>query len=114
MRTHPKDLDLAAFIIQIICHEFRLGIDELESPERTERVTWPRWLAIYLTAKYTHMSWPVIGELFNRTCGSVRHTIQRSVPARIQTEPASRNKLFQLESYILDHLRRPTSPIPPL
>ena len=100
MKTHPLDLDLAVRIIQSVCHEFRLGLDELASPSRTARLVWPRHLAIYLTAKHTHMAWPVIGALFNRTPASVRDTIQRAVPARLQTEPRLRLQLQKLETQI--------------
>jgi len=114
MRTHPKDLDLAALVIQIVCNKFHLDIDDLESPERSERTVWPRWIAIYLTAKYTSMDWRVIGELFNRTKSSVRDTIQRSLPARVETEESSRNQLVQLESLIIDYTRRPSLTAPAL
>ena len=109
MLTHPADLDLAAFIIQTVCHDFRIGFDELESYDRSERTVWPRWISIYLTSKYTQMDRRVIGDIFNRTKSCVRHIITRSMPARLETESHSRAKVFQLESYILAYLRRPSA-----
>jgi chromosomal replication initiation ATPase DnaA len=108
MPTHPKDLDLAAFIIQTVCVEFHLETIDLESPERTERLVWPRWLAIYLIDKYTHMDRRVLGHLFNRSQNSVRAVIQRLLPVRLETDKRCLDKLFQLETYVIAYIRRPS------
>jgi hypothetical protein len=112
MRTDPSDLDIAAFILQTVCQEWHLEPADLESPDRPWRLVWPRWCAIFLIAKYTRMPHSVIGALLNRSIDQVRGIIHRSMPSQLDTDEHSRQKLFQLEAYILAYTRRPSASQP--
>jgi chromosomal replication initiator protein len=80
------------------CEQFGISPDELVSPARTARVTWPRQVAMYLARELTHESLPVIGRQFGgRDHTTVLHA-WRQTEKRISTNPSSRTAVEELRA----------------
>jgi chromosomal replication initiator protein len=74
-------------IQQLVAETFGLTRDELLSPSRAARVTWPRQLAMYLARQHTTESLPAIGARFaGRDHSTVLHACRRAA-TRIADEP---------------------------
>jgi chromosomal replication initiator protein len=61
-----------------VCDDFGLTVDELRSPSRAARVTWPRQVAMYLSRELTDASLPAIGREFDRNHATVIHACRRA------------------------------------
>ncbi len=71
----------------LVCEAFSLSRDELLSPSRAARVTWPRQLAMYLARQHTQESLPAIGRSFGgRNHTTVMHAVKRT-GERLATDP---------------------------
>jgi chromosomal replication initiator protein len=63
---------------RIVAERFALSTDELISPARTARISWPRQLAIHLAREHTDASLKAIGEAFGgRNHATVLHACKR-------------------------------------
>jgi chromosomal replication initiator protein len=72
------------------CRHFGLSAEELLSPTRAPRITWPRQVAMYLARELTDESLPAIGRQFGgRDHTTVMHACRRTC-ARIASDEASR------------------------
>ncbi len=65
------------FILDLVCHHFRITKEELCSKSRERRVTFPRQVAMYLCRKFTGESLQAIGKLFNRDHATVIYAISK-------------------------------------
>ena len=90
-RKHTvSDIQLAT------CEHFGLSSEELLSPARTARITWPRQVAMYLAREPTGESLPAIGRQFGgRDHTTVLHAWRRT-NARMTTDEASRQAVENL------------------
>jgi chromosomal replication initiator protein len=91
---------------------FGLSADELLSPTRTQRVAWPRQVAMYLARELTGESLPAIGREFGgRDHTTVLHAWRRTT-ARITSDESSRRAVEKLCETL--GCERPLSPsVPP-
>lgn len=65
-------------IIRQVAEEFGLTVDELKSPERTRRVAYPRFKAMYRLKTETELSLPAIGRrLGGRDHTTVLHGVRK-------------------------------------
>ena len=70
-----------------VATHFELSVSQLNSPSRTNSVSWPRQLAIHLARDMTDASLPVIGKAFGgRTHATVMHACKR-VSERLKQDP---------------------------
>jgi chromosomal replication initiator protein len=61
------------------CEAFGVGLDDLLSPSRAARVTWPRQVAMYLSRELTDRTLPAIGDAFGgRDHSTVLHAVKRT------------------------------------
>jgi chromosomal replication initiator protein len=80
------------------CEQFGLSPDELLSPARTARITWPRQVAMYLSRELTQESLPAIGRAFGgRDHTTVLHAWRRT-SERIAENPTSRAAVDELRT----------------
>lgn len=101
-REPPSIADIAA----ATCQRYGLTIEELISPSRSPRITWPRQVAMYLARELTGQSLPAIGrQLGGRDHSTVLHACRRTA-SRIADDDSSR----QLVEDLLTALR-PIDPI---
>ncbi len=78
------------------CEHFGLSTEELLSSARTQRIAWPRQLAMYLARELTGESLPAIGRDFGgRDHTTVLHACRRT-SARIVSDDASREAVQKL------------------
>jgi chromosomal replication initiator protein len=83
------------------CEHFGLTLDELLSPSRTPRITWPRQVAMYLARELTDESLPAIGRQFGgRDHTTVLHA-HRKTASRISTDGVSRKAVDNLLTSLL-------------
>lgn len=90
----PQKLDITKeFILELVCHHFRVTKEELCSKSRQRRITFPRQVAMYLCRRFTGESLQTIGKLFNRdhatviyAVNSVEKKLKRSGSIRYQIE----------------------------
>jgi chromosomal replication initiator protein len=70
----------------IVAGHFKLSVDQLTSPSRASRVSWPRQVAIHLARDLTGASLPAIGKAFGgRNHATVIHACKR-VSERLKTD----------------------------
>jgi chromosomal replication initiator protein len=78
-RRGPLPRVSVAHIQAVICDAFSITHEELVSPSRTARVTWPRQVAMYLAREHTDETLPAIGRQFgNRGHTTVMHAVRRA------------------------------------
>jgi chromosomal replication initiator protein len=78
------------------CDHFGLSADELLSSARTQRIAWPRQVAMYLSRELTGESLPAIGRHFGgRDHTTVLHAWRRTA-ARIASDETSRQAVESL------------------
>jgi chromosomal replication initiator protein len=83
-RATPPSVDR---IQELVAEAFGLTREELLSTSRTNRVTWPRQVAMYLAREHTHETLPAIGRRFGgRDHSTVLHACRRTVQ-RIAADP---------------------------
>jgi chromosomal replication initiator protein len=69
------------------CAAFDISHEELLSPARAQRLTWPRQVAMYLARELTDQTLPAIGRAFgNRDHTTVMHACKRTAE-RIASDP---------------------------
>ena len=80
------------------CEQFGISGEELISPARTARLTWPRQVAMYLARELTQESLPAIGREFGgRDHTTVLHAWRRT-EQRMSANPASRTAVEDLRT----------------
>ncbi len=80
------------------CEQFGLSAEELLSPARTARISWPRQVAMYLSRELTRESLPAIGREFGgRDHTTVLHAWRRT-EERISANPTSRAAVEELRT----------------
>ena len=85
--TRPARAVSVGDIQTLVCQTFELSRDELVSPSRTARVSWPRQLAMYLSRELTDATLPAIGRAFGgRDHATVLYAVRRAGD-RISTDP---------------------------
>ena len=83
-------------IIAATCQRYGLTTEELTSPSRSPRITWPRQVAMYLARELTGQSLPAIGrQLGGRDHSTVLHACRRTA-ARIAADDSSRRLVEDL------------------
>lgn len=65
-------------IIELVAHRFQVPVWKLKSRQRSQHIAFVRQIAMYLLRQCTDLSFPAIGELFERdhsTCVHARNVI---------------------------------------
>jgi chromosomal replication initiator protein len=79
---YPRTVSTPRSLMEIqaaACRHFNLSPEELLSPSRATRVTWPRQVAMYLARELTSESLPAIGRHFGgRDHTTVLHALRRT------------------------------------
>lgn len=98
-KESQKTID-AEFIQQIVASYYNIKPDEIKSKKRTQKITYPRQIAMYLCRKLTDLSLPKIGEAFGgRDHTTVLHGCEKIVKD-MKKDPALKMAITQLESRI--------------
>jgi chromosomal replication initiator protein len=87
------------------CEAFGVGLDDLLSPSRAARVTWPRQVAMYLSRELTERTLPAIGDAFGgRDHSTVLHAVKRT-NQRIATDADA----YEIVRSLTERLRTSTA-----
>ncbi|WP_027358570.1 chromosomal replication initiator protein DnaA [Desulforegula conservatrix] len=78
------------FIKELVCSEYKVTTEELESNSRKKTVVTPRQVAIYLSRRYTDQPLQVIGKSFNRYHATAIHSINSIEKAIKLNSPISK------------------------
>lgn len=83
-------------IKRAVAHAFGLSLNDLLSKRRSQSVSRPRQVAMYLTQQMTVLSTPAIGEKFGgRDHTTVLHAV-RTIEALMERDPEFKNRIDQL------------------
>jgi chromosomal replication initiator protein len=87
-------------IKKLVCEVYHITLDELEGHIRQKHLAWPRHIALYLCTKFTRVSSPALGRLFNgRDHSTVIHSRDVVRKAR-ETDAALDGQVSHLETRI--------------
>ncbi|CAB4914438.1 unannotated protein [freshwater metagenome] len=90
----------------LTCDAFGLTREDLLSPSRAGRISWPRHVAMYLAREHTNASLPVIGEHFGgRGHTTVLHAVRRTAE-RIATDQEAAELVNSLSAQLSIRGRR--------
>lgn len=83
-------------VARAVAREFGITLPALRSSRRSQALVLPRQCAMWLCRKLCRASYPELGEFFSRQHSSVIHAV-RKLEARLDKEPALRQRLARLE-----------------
>ena len=83
-------------VARAVAREFGVTLPALRSSRRSQALVLPRQCAMWLSRKLCHVSYPELGAFFERQHSSVIHAV-RKLEARLDKEPALRQRLARLE-----------------
>ena len=83
-------------VARAVAREFGVTLPALRSSRRSQALVLPRQCAMWLSRKLCQVSYPELGAFFERQHSSVIHAV-RKLEARLDKEPALRQRLARLE-----------------
>ena len=92
----PIKLVTPLTVARAVAREFGITLPALRSSRRSQALVLPRQCAMWLSRKLCHVSYPELGTFFERQHSSVIHAV-RKLEARLDKEPALRQRLARLE-----------------
>ena len=92
----PTKLVTPLTVARAVAREFGVTLPALRSSRRSQALVLPRQCAMWLSRKLCHVSYPELGTFFERQHSSVIHAV-RKLEARLDKEPALRQRLARLE-----------------
>ncbi len=92
----PTKLTTPLTVARAVAREFGITLPALRSSRRSQALVLPRQCAMWLCRKLCRASYPELGEFFSRQHSSVIHAV-RKLEARLDKEPALRQRLARLE-----------------
>ncbi len=99
--TEGEKREITVELIQeVVCNFYNISIDELRSKKRSQNISYPRQIAMYLTRKLVDISLPKMGILFGgRDHSTVIHGCDK-ISTDLEKNPKLRNELISLEQKI--------------
>lgn len=106
-RLYPRTRELRRATVRdiqdAVVQAFGVGLDDLVSPSRAARISWPRQLAMYLARELTDATLPAIGRAFGgRDHATVLYGVRRA-RARISSDPDA----YDLARTLTERLHHP-------
>jgi chromosomal replication initiator protein len=92
----PTRLVTPLTVTRAVAREFGVTLPALRSSRRSQALVLPRQCAMWLSRKLCQVSYPELGTFFERQHSSVIHAV-RKLEARLDKEPALRQRLARLE-----------------
>jgi chromosomal replication initiator protein len=90
----------ATFVQEIVCSHYKITTDEIVSKKRTQNITYPRHVAMYLVRKLMDLSLPQIGTAFGgRDHSTVIHGCDK-IANDLENSTELKNILIELERKI--------------
>ena len=89
-------------IQKVVAEHFDIRVADILGAKRPKNIAWPRQVGMYLSRKMTDLSFPVIGQAFNRNHATVVHAC-KEVEKQQSTNLALRQTLSHLQQKIGHH-----------
>jgi chromosomal replication initiator protein len=87
------------YIQQVVASYYGLTVDDLKSRKRTQKIVYPRQIAMYLSRKILDVSLPECGKQFKRDHSTVIHSCDK-VAAELEMDGNLQNVVNELERKI--------------
>ncbi len=97
----PTDYDRIDFINETVAQHFRLTVPQMMAQVRTERIAWPRQIAMAISRECTACSLQTIGSIFHKDHGTIIHAA-RTVKNRCDVQPATKALVEKIESLVME------------
>lgn len=81
----------------VVADYYGIPLAELRSRDRTERVAWPRQVAMHLSVKLNNIPPHRVGILFSRDHGTVGYAVKK-VKGTMDVDPVRRAQVEALEA----------------
>lgn len=93
-RKNDKRVDFDA-IMKVVESYFKITRAELLSEKRSKNISYPRQIAMYLIRRYTDMSYPEIGDSFNKDHTTVMYA-DKNIQSKIVEEVSTKNEVERI------------------
>ncbi len=87
------------YIIEVVSEHYGVSLEEVKSKKRTQKIAYPRQVAMYLARKMLNLSLPQLGEVFRRDHSTISHGCEK-VTYDIENDEEFRAELIELEERI--------------
>ena len=86
-------------ILEVVSHHYGITMEEIKGKRRTQRIAYPRQVAMYLARKMLPLSLPQIGSALGRDHSTISHGCDK-ITYDSENDPAIRQTLITLENQI--------------
>ncbi len=88
------------FIIKAVAKYFEINPEDITGKDRSQKMIEPRKIAMYMVRDMTHLSFPKMGEVFNKDHSTVKHAID-SLEEQLKDDAVLREKIQDVKSSVL-------------
>ena len=88
------------FIIKAVAKYFEINPEDITGKDRSQKMVEPRKVAMYMVRDMTHLSFPKMGEVFNKDHSTVKHAID-TLEEQLKDDAALREKIQDVKNSVL-------------
>ncbi|MBQ5777598.1 MAG: chromosomal replication initiator protein DnaA [Oscillospiraceae bacterium] len=88
------------FIIKAVAKYFEITYEDIVGKDRSQKMVEPRKIAMYMVRDMTHLSFPKMGEVFNKDHTTVMHSID-TLEERLKDDAVLREKIQDVKNSVL-------------
>ncbi len=88
------------FIIKAVAKYFEINPEDITGKDRSQKMVEPRKVAMYMVRDMTHLSFPKMGEVFNKDHSTVKHAID-TLEEQLKDDSALREKIQDVKNSVL-------------
>ena len=88
------------FIIKAVAKYFEINPEDITGKDRSQKMIEPRKIAMYMVRDMTHLSFPKMGEVFNKDHSTVKYAID-SLEEQLKDDAVLREKIQDVKSSVL-------------
>lgn len=89
----------AEYIQEVVADYYNISIDEIRSKKRTQRIAYPRQVAMYLSRKMLDLSLPQLGVIFDRDHSTISHGCDKII-YDMEADQGFHQTIIELENRI--------------
>ncbi len=88
------------FIIKAVAKYFEITYEDIVGKDRSQKMVEPRKIAMYMVRDMTHLSFPKMGEVFNKDHSTVKHSID-TLEEQLKDDSSLREKIQDVKNSVL-------------
>ncbi len=88
------------FIIKAVSKYFEISYEDIVGTDRSQKMVEARKIAMYMVRDMTHLSFPKMGEVFNKNHSTVMHSID-SLEEQLKDDAVLREKIQDVKNSVL-------------